>query len=266
MSFILDAIAKSEQERQQQEAPDMRTLALPAVGVKQPRRLLPFLLLGALIINAIILAALQTDWFTRSNQEVITDTTPALFDKTAGIDLVTLEKPTASDFESASDGQYETIESDEVKVNESEIQADTVSAMANPDLPSDTESGLVDGVTTDSTRIEPDMQETINGTGLIANEKDENLVDMGVDSRVVSQIRDLPADIRKDVPQVSFSGHLYSSNPLSRYIFIDGGRPLTEGQQITDELYLHEITPLGVIVEFRGYLIEVGVLQNWTLN
>jgi hypothetical protein len=38
------------------------------------------------------------------------------------------------------------------------------------------------------------------------------------------------------------------------------------GQQIEDELVLYEITASGVIVKFRRYLIEVGVLQNWALN
>jgi hypothetical protein len=47
---------------------------------------------------------------------------------------------------------------------------------------------------------------------------------------------------------------------------VNDGRSVFEGQQIVDELSLHKITPTGVIVEFRGYLIDVGVLQNWNLN
>ena len=68
------------------------------------------------------------------------------------------------------------------------------------------------------------------------------------------------------LPSVAFTGHLYSSNSKSSYVFMDDGRQLIEGQQIVDELILHEITPTGVIVEFRGYLIDIGVLQNWSLN
>jgi hypothetical protein len=55
MSFILDAIAKSEQERQQQEVPGARTLALPATGIRQPRRVLPYFVVAALLLNAAVL-------------------------------------------------------------------------------------------------------------------------------------------------------------------------------------------------------------------
>ena len=65
---------------------------------------------------------------------------------------------------------------------------------------------------------------------------------------------------------VAVAGHLYSKNPRASYVFIDGGRQVVAGQQITDELLLDEITPTGVVVEFHGYLIEVGVLQNWSLK
>jgi hypothetical protein len=49
-------------------------------------------------------------------------------------------------------------------------------------------------------------------------------------------------------------------------VFVNEGRAVRKGQKIANELFLYAITPTGVIVEFRGYLIEVGVLQNWTLN
>jgi general secretion pathway protein B len=84
--------------------------------------------------------------------------------------------------------------------------------------------------------------------------------------RKVSRISELPGTVRKDLPTIIFSGHLYSSNPDSSFVFVDEGRPVRKGQQIANELFLHEITPTGVIVEFRGYLIEVGVLQGWTLH
>jgi len=84
--------------------------------------------------------------------------------------------------------------------------------------------------------------------------------------RQVTRLSDLPADVRRVLPSVVFTGHLYSKNPRASYVFIDGGRQVVAGQRITDDLLLDEITPTGVIVEFQGYLIEVGVLQNWKLK
>jgi hypothetical protein len=85
-------------------------------------------------------------------------------------------------------------------------------------------------------------------------------------SRDIYRLNELPADVRRDLPSVAFTGHLYSSKPSASYIFVDGGRQVIEGQQITNELFLHEITPTGVVLEFRGYLVDIGVLRNWSLN
>jgi general secretion pathway protein B len=90
--------------------------------------------------------------------------------------------------------------------------------------------------------------------------------DAGTALRKVSRLSELPVAVRNDLPRVVFSGHLYSSDPSSSMVFVDDGRPVTQGRQIANGLFLHEITPTGVVVEFRGYLIDVGVLQNWTLN
>jgi len=62
MSFILDAIAKSELERQQQEVPSARNLALQVHSSQRAPRVWPYLLAGALLLNAILLVIwMQSD-------------------------------------------------------------------------------------------------------------------------------------------------------------------------------------------------------------
>ena len=72
MSYILDAIAKSEQERQQQEVPGARVLALPASRVQQPRRIMPYLVVGALLLNAVMFVV----WM-QSSQTIPNQSSPA---------------------------------------------------------------------------------------------------------------------------------------------------------------------------------------------
>lgn len=279
MSFILDAIAKSEQERQQQEVPGVRTLALPTTGIRQPRRVLPYFVVAALLLNAaVLLIWMQSgqsllNWFSpfvtekvdRSTQQAIVPdhaissdsagpvgvtanaTTPevtASFDNTTSMNqsLVDLKSATPTSTNETTLGlvsEPEPVESEPT----------TTTTLADPD---------------GWERIEPD---TLSNTALSGQEAEpvRNLLDSGV-NREVSRLSELPSAVRNDLPTVVFSGHLYSSNPASSIVFIDEGRPVMKGRQIMDELFLHEITPTGVIVEFRGYLIEVGVLQNWTLN
>ncbi len=72
--------------------------------------------------------------------------------------------------------------------------------------------------------------------------------------------------MRRDLPAVTFTGHLYSKNVNLSYVMVNGGRSVIAGQQIVDELFLHKVTPTGAIVDFRGFLIETGILQNWSLK
>ena len=114
-------------------------------------------------------------------------------------------------------------------------------------------------------RVEPDTLSNNARSGPTA-EPVQDMRDGAVMQHRVSRLSELPSAVRKDLPTVVFTGHLYSSDPNSSVVFVGDGRPVMKGRQIVDGLFLHEITPTGVVVEFRGYLIDVGVLQNWTLN
>lgn len=278
MSFILDAIAKSEQERQQQEVPGARTLALPATGIRQPRRVLPYFVGGALLLNAVVLVI----WM-QAGQTLLNWSSPTV---TKNIDRPT--QPTivpeqAIPSDSTESGATANATTPEVvaeinitaPMNESRVELDNASPASSNERVvnplSEPETVESEPATTTTLvdpngweRIEPDTLSNKARSGEGA-EPVRNILDTGVMHKV-SRLSELPSAVRKDLPTVIFSGHLYSSNPASSIVFIDEGRPVMKGRQIMDELFLHEITPTGVIVEFRGYLIEVGVLQNWTLN
>lgn len=207
MSFILDAIAKSEQERQQQDVPQAQILALPLGNEKKSRRLLPYFVVAGLILNAIVVAI----WLQSSQpdrQEV-----PVL-DKVERIETP-MEQLIAP----------EPVTQIEQAVAEPEI----IVAIPEPT---------------------PDP---------VAEESEPALRD-------ISRLSNLPSNVRRDLPTIVFSGHLYSSNPAASFVYVDNNRPVRKDQRIVGDVYLHEITPTGVVVEFQGYLIDVGVLQNWTLN
>jgi hypothetical protein len=56
MSYILDALKKSEKEHQQGTVPDLMTVQDVMVQEPTKRPLLPYLLLVALLLNAALLA------------------------------------------------------------------------------------------------------------------------------------------------------------------------------------------------------------------
>lgn len=69
-------------------------------------------------------------------------------------------------------------------------------------------------------------------------------------------LEDLPATVRAGLPDMSFSLHYYTVNPAERLVRING-RLLREGQMLGEGLVLEEITPGGAVFEHRGLLFEV---------
>lgn len=297
MSFILDAIAKSEHDRQQQEVPGARTLALPVGSAQRPRRILSYLAIGVLLLNAIVLviwmqpdrspfkwiSLLNSDAIERSTQQVvISDNTPATVEVTtmAASSKKSVETEITASNATAGNITSPTLPAQSRKTvlpSESFAKSNGGTLVETRDTGADLEGkselspprNLAEakgGEDIVGLRVEPDTLPGKIAPGEPANKAPATQSAGEVIARRVSRLSEIPADVRRDLPSVAFSGHLYSTNPKSSRVFVDDGRPLIAGQQIVDELILHEITPTGVVVEFRGYLIDIGVLQNWSLN
>jgi len=61
----------------------------------------------------------------------------------------------------------------------------------------------------------------------------------------------LPFEVRKDLPALTISMHVYAAVPAQRFIVIDGERK-TEGETLKDGLTLREIRNDGAVFDFRG--------------
>ena len=288
MSFILDAIAKSEQERQQQLAPDAGRLAFPVATPARKRRIPWYLLAGVLLLNAILI----TIWL-QSNRTQITpliessgtgaSTSPAPADQPqTPVEFHDVPNPTAPTDTPEPISQSSQLAKPSISESSDEKAPKTVvegASSAEIELrlarttdepaPASTAIGQMDenGARESlQTSLEPDPGEVSIETMAKVPEM-SRLPPSATESRErISRLSDLPADVRREFPSMEFTGHLYSSNPLARYVLIGNGRRIVAGQQIKGDLILDEITPTGVVVEFQGYLIEFGLLQNWSLK
>jgi general secretion pathway protein B len=284
MSFILEAIAKSEQQRQQQQMPDARVLSLPAVHVKRRRRFLPFLVVTALLLNAIVIAMWMQSERTMPDQAAPVkpeNMEPAIEQAAVpGIakpanpttpDEVTTDEATTDAGIPAESPQTEKPATVNKSLSGQQITAprntgETVTGVVGEpeSVQPETAAMEIDGVTDAWTRSDPETLS--NATQAVTKVEPEGMQIPAEKARRVFSLGELPSDVRKDLPTVTFSGHLYSQKPGVGVVFVDGGRPVKEGRQIVDDLVLQKITPTGVIVEFRGYLVEVGILENWSLR
>ncbi len=78
----------------------------------------------------------------------------------------------------------------------------------------------------------------------------------------VQELWELPEPVRRNLPPMTYSFHVYSSDPQRRTIIINNRR-LREGEQVADDLVLEEITSDGVILAVAGYRVHVAVLGEW---
>jgi general secretion pathway protein B len=66
----------------------------------------------------------------------------------------------------------------------------------------------------------------------------------------------LPENIQREIPQVTFGGYMYSSNPADRLLLID--KVLRrEGEQVAPGLTLERLLPNAAVMNYRGYRYRV---------
>lgn len=79
----------------------------------------------------------------------------------------------------------------------------------------------------------------------------------------ILSINDLPQSVQRQIPDLTFSTHIYASDPAWRIVGING-KSRKEGDNIEDDLILQEITDQGVVLGFKGYSFTMSVLRNWS--
>ena len=62
---------------------------------------------------------------------------------------------------------------------------------------------------------------------------------------------ELPFNVRKSLPSLSLSMHVYAGDPKQRFVILNDSR-LTEGDKTNDEVLLREVRKDGAVLEFQG--------------
>jgi general secretion pathway protein B len=74
----------------------------------------------------------------------------------------------------------------------------------------------------------------------------------------VMPLSELPPSIRQEIPNITISFHVYSSNPTERRVMINN-ELLRQGENLPPGLRVEQITPDGVIISYKGYRFQRGV-------
>lgn len=235
MSYILDALRKSEQERQRGKVPDIHGAVSDAPEPKGKSNIWPVVTLVVIVLNVGILGYF---WFSFSDGSSPSGTPmPPTHTPTQASSAPAVLPPKA---ESLASSQVARTPKPDPRPAErsSSVSAPTASMTGPPFEPESTFERAVE-------QLPP-------------AESNPALPKVGY----LPQLEELPAYERDGIPDMTFSSHMYSSMPRFRSIIINGKR-LKEGQYLNEEIQVREITEAGVIMSYGSTLFEVDVLGRW---
>lgn len=230
MSYILDALKKSEEERREQE--ERQRLAYTPLSVKSSARarkpLAPALILStSLLLSLLILGG---GWWYLNRTEVIGEQLPAEPSPTEEQQRVTVQKsevPPPPDLAERPAQQVvkpvpEPLPVPITSPPETEIAAQQPGQAA--DQPAEEELSP-----SPATAPEPES---------------------------LPLLADLPFATRSMLPELKLRGHVYSETPSQRMIMVNTSI-VREGDTITPDLSLVEISEDGLILRFRDTLFRI---------
>jgi general secretion pathway protein B len=230
MSYILDALQKSEKERKNEGIPTLQTIHTPrntlpvgkiAGGAKHLRWMLLILALIAIILGAMFLENPEPNSsLEQRSTEQNEHQEPSLPSKKPTI--LTMQK----------------------KVRKS--------AQTTPIFPSQMP------IEQDQNTSRAIIREP---SPLALTQDNENPVANPNDSKI-PLLRELPPSIRDAIPKMKFAGHVYSTDRAQRMIMINQ-KILREGERVDSGLHLEEITWNGVILSSNAagrFRIELDAL------
>ena len=220
MSYILDALRKSDQQRRRHVAPTLLTLQPSAVVRKRPAYVTYGLLAVILIGGGVVIG-----WLRPWQSE------PAAV------------KPVES-------RQIESkpVESKPLEPKPLEFK---------PGAPAPAASEIAAQAKRDN--VLPEANSLASGkTAPPPPERRVDIAAADAAGETVVEMEKLPTSLRDEVSKITVSVHAYSNTPEKRLVGI-GRRILHEGDYVTPGLKLEEITPDGMILGYKGYRFRRGV-------
>lgn len=114
-----------------------------------------------------------------------------------------------------------------------------------------------------------EQREPLDLTEFLQDESSGPVVDLRVPrsqapppTKDTLRIDQLPAAILTQMPAMSFSAHMFASNPQDRWVRVNGRR-LSEGDFIEDGLSIVEIESERVVLSFKGETFTMNALSDW---
>jgi general secretion pathway protein B len=234
MSFILDALKKSEQERRQRQTPDLHAEHAPPPEQRGGKRLWPILILVALLLNVAVFSFWLRPWSAPE---------PSVQKELSAVDesIIASETIAAPPLPVASQPVASQPAVSQPAVSQPAVSQPAVSSAA------------VERTSPASEEITPSSAESSVKPSLPVAKRAPETSNVPPS---LPRMEDLPNSFRRELPELVISLHFYTDSPTARMVRING-RNLREKQHISENLTLQEITAEGVILNFKGQAFAV---------
>jgi general secretion pathway protein B len=248
VSFILDALRRAERERNLGQAPRLEDVALAASGTGETppqRRKLPWLLLAAGLL--LIVAATLFLWLRKPAAVA----PPAPVESAAAPAPAVAPAPPAAveTAETMADAGPPAIAEDEAFSTLDELAArrSAPPPTARPAMPAAQPEPEM------SSEMEPAMEPAMEPEAP-PPESAASVSRLQLDPApqpAVPLLQEMPPAYRADFPAFTLDVHVWDEAPERRFVLV-AGRRYREGETLAQGPRLVEITPEGVVLDYRG--------------
>ena len=253
MSYILEALKKVEQKREQEDASRLPTFSSEQAPERKKPLIWPYILAAALFVNTGLALRLFGPWWTHEQEpSSISLSSPEPPYAAPG----RTEKETQGRVSPARIAMNEPARSREAKISRTPgARQKEKSAAEEPTLgqkePSETAS--LPAAQKAQAPERPEAPKEVQ----VRVAKAPSAAFAG---KVVSP-GELPPSIRSSLPEFKISGHAYAPDPQTRVVRINE-KILQEGQELSPGLRVEEIVPDGIILSYSGYHFRIGVKDS----
>ena len=241
MSYILDALRKSDQQRRRGAAPTLLMGQAMAVAPKRPA----FLSYG-MLVAVLIGAGVVIGWLRPWQPEQADPSGAALI---AAKPLVSAPRQPAS-----APSEMAPQPKPELQVQDAKplAQASPVLVPTKPQRPARAKPK------TDGAPLEADAAMPGKAEAPAPGQPDGSAAADAARLQTVNSMAELPLSVQQELPAMTISVHAYSGNPRNRLVGINN-RILREGEYVVPGLKLEQITPDGMIFGYKGYSFRRGL-------
>jgi len=271
MSYILDALKKSEKERQRGAVPDLLTMQDVIFHGKQKRKTWPYVL----AVAAVICISLSAYWLMPGKANRKTSDTNIVVAQKAGTEAPESlgERPIQHAGIQDNDKKDKTLRQANIE-GEKRLKAPLASAKREEKLnvkedpkaeqktlaPRNAREASAAGKETLSVQSAQTAVKT-EGHSVASPSSSQDIKPIHDDPAPVPgkiyDVGELPVSVKEHLPPVNMSIFMYSEDPASRMVRING-QTYREGQSLGEGLKLEEIRPDGVIINYRNYRLHIG--------